>query len=144
MTAGLSHEIAGHGNGTCPGLISGSMMHNADSTSSPSGGGALTATHSWMICGKHRESATTCPGGVTGNPGQLPGSFPSQPRQPPEVISLRHGLGFFCSSPVPGPAVSLIHRIIQGVFAVRFLVLFDTGSQTRFKIFINSSSPTLT
>ena len=52
MTAGLSHGMPGHGSGICPGPMSVSMMHTADSTWFPSGGGARTAMHSWMICGE--------------------------------------------------------------------------------------------
>jgi hypothetical protein len=52
MTAGLSHGMPGHGAGICSGPISGSMMLNAGSTLSRSGGGARTATRSWMICGE--------------------------------------------------------------------------------------------
>ena len=52
MTAGLSHGMPGHGAGICSGPISGSTMHNAGSTPSRLGGGARTATRSWMICGE--------------------------------------------------------------------------------------------
>jgi diadenosine tetraphosphate (Ap4A) HIT family hydrolase len=60
MTVGLSHGMPGLGSGICLGPISGSTMHNAGSTTSPSGGGVRTATHSWMICGEHMEPVT-CP-----------------------------------------------------------------------------------
>jgi len=60
MTVGLSHGMPGHGSGICLGPISGSTMHNAGSTTSRSGGGVRTATHSWMICGEHMEPVT-CP-----------------------------------------------------------------------------------
>jgi hypothetical protein len=53
MTAGLSHEMPGHGAGICSGPISGSTMHNAGSMPFRSGGGARTATRSWMICGEN-------------------------------------------------------------------------------------------
>ena len=60
MTAGLSCGIPGHGSSICPGLISGSMTKNTDSTTFPSGGGARPATHSWMMCGETMEPVN-CP-----------------------------------------------------------------------------------
>jgi hypothetical protein len=61
MTAGLSPEIPGHGSSICPGPISGSMMHTANSTTYPSGGGARPAMHSGMRCGEPWEHPLTCP-----------------------------------------------------------------------------------
>ncbi len=60
MTAGLSHGIPGYGSSICPGPISGSLMHNANSTMFPSGGGARPAMHSWMMCGEPMEPMN-CP-----------------------------------------------------------------------------------
>ena len=64
MTAGLSHGMPGHGAGICSGPISGSMMQNAGSTPSRSGGGARTATRSWMICAEFSTGYVSyhCPG----------------------------------------------------------------------------------
>src|SRR4030042_6410527 len=42
MTAGLSHGIPVRGSGICPAPVSGPVMHTADSTYFPSGGGART------------------------------------------------------------------------------------------------------
>ena len=63
-TAGLSHGTQRHGAGICSGPTSGSMMHDAGSTPSRSGGGARTATRSWMICGEFcgGEVSYHCPG----------------------------------------------------------------------------------
>jgi hypothetical protein len=60
MTAGLSCGIPGHGSSICPGLISGSLTKNTDSTTFPSDGGARPATHSWMLCGETMEPVN-CP-----------------------------------------------------------------------------------
>ena len=55
MTAGLFHGTPGHGSSICPGPISASTIHNAGSTTSPSGGGARPATRSGMMCGEPME-----------------------------------------------------------------------------------------
>ena len=60
MTAGLSHGIPGYGSSICPGPISGSLMHNANSTMLPSGGGARPAMRSGMMCGEPMEPMN-CP-----------------------------------------------------------------------------------
>lgn len=52
MTAGLSQGMPGHVSGICQGPMSVSMIPTANSTWFPSGGGARTAMHSWMICGE--------------------------------------------------------------------------------------------
>jgi hypothetical protein len=52
--------MPGPGSDICPGHISAFTMHNENSTSFLSGGGARTAMHSWMTCGD-RVSATSDP-----------------------------------------------------------------------------------
>jgi hypothetical protein len=64
-TAGLPHGMQRNSAVISSGHISGSMMHNADSTLSRSGGGARIATRSWMTCGE--ESAGYVPFHGSGN-----------------------------------------------------------------------------
>ena len=55
ITVWLLHQMPGPGTGICTGPTSGSTISNAGSIPFQSGGGARTATRSWMICGENER-----------------------------------------------------------------------------------------